>query len=802
MSFLHGSIGTTLRSLLRRPAFLLVSALTLAVGIGAGSAVFMVFNAVLLRPLPYPNVDQLAMIWSRQPGRDPSLVDSMPDFLDWQRQSRSFAEMTLFAPNVANLTGAGEPEELTSALVSPRFFHVLDAQPLLGRTLAEGDQDRPAVVLSYQLWHRRFAGDPAILGRKLLLGGKPYEVVGVLPMSFRQPEPFVAEPAELWLPLGPSPGRLERGTRYLRAIGRLRPGVSLAAAQQEMAVIARGLAVAYPRTNAHVTTLLVPLPEQLQGALRPKLILLLTLVGLILAITCVNVASLELARAAARGRESAIRTALGARRAALLRDALLQSLLLALTGGAAGLLIAAWGGRALSALVPPELLAVHPIRLDWRVVIFSFSVALVCCLLAGLVPALHLSRLKPAVVLKDANPPAGKSRYLRLDGALVIAEIAFSLPLLIVALLVVRSYVGLLHVRLGFSTENLLTFELSLPRDRYPGEAEDRVLYHRLLDEIARHPGVKGVGLTSGAMLTSVNDQIRRVAVDGGAEIPPTDRDAHYREVSEGYLTTMGVPTVAGRGFNRFDRAGSQSVALVNRGLARRLWPGLDPLGRRLRLDVSGTPWMTVVGVVADVRARGPQSDPVGELYVPFDQDPTSTVAVVVHTAEDPAVVAAWARQSVRLCDPDLPVSHLRSVEAFRGETLAQVRFNGYLLAAFAGIALVVAALGVFGMVSNLVRRRHFEIGIRMAMGARRGRVVGLVLAQGLALGGAGIAAGLLASLAGARLLSHLLTTVPANDAATSLAAAALVMLVVLVACLVPARAAAAIQPAVTLRQR
>jgi putative ABC transport system permease protein len=796
--------------LTRRPGFTVVAVLALALGIGANSAIFSVVNAVLLRPLPYDEPERLVMVWERRPrqNRDAGPV-SPADFLDWQAQSQSFASMAAYWPTEFNLTGVGEPEQISSQLVTPAFFEVLKVKAALGRTLLpEADQPggQHVVVLSHGLWQRRFGADPGVVGRALTLNDESFTVVGVMPQGFQYPD----KSTEMWtipkqvLPETSLTGKpdptLARSLHYLSVIARLREGVSVGQSQAEMEAIASRLEQQYPTENTGHTARVVSLHEQLVGDVRPALLVLLGAVGFVLLIACANVANLLLARAAARHKEMSIRTALGAGRLRLIRQMLTESGLLSCLGGACGLLLALWGVDLLVWLSPENLPRLGEIGLDARVVGFTFAVSVLTGLVFGLAPALQASRLDLVSSLKEGGRSSqeGFGRH-RMRSLLIVLEVALALVLLVGAGLMLRSFQRIQQVDPGFNPNNVLALEISLPRSKYPRKEQIRNFYNQVTERVSTLPGVESVAATWMLPLSG-QDAGRGFDIEGYSPAPNERVNAAFSAVTPRYFRTMEIPVRAGREFTEQDGPTGQSVVIVNETLAQRYFPGGDALGKRIKLRGDDNPWLTIVGVASDVKHTELTAQPRMQMYLSSLQTPFPFMNVVVRTTVDPASLTAAVRQEVWAIDPAQPVASAETMQQLISNSVARARFNTLLLGVFSVVALLLAAIGLYGVMAYSVTQRTHEIGIRMALGAQGRDVLRLVLRQGMTLAFLGVLTGLAAAFALTRVMASLLYGVTATDPLTFAAVALVLSLVALLATIIPARRATKVDPMVALR--
>jgi putative ABC transport system permease protein len=787
------------RVLVRQPGFAAVAVLTLALGVGANTAIFSVVNAVLLRPLPFAEPDQLVRVYEKRPklGRTRNVV-SAPDFIDWRGQSQTFDSMAAYNGWGASLTGDGEPQRITGALASADLFRVLRAEPMLGRAFA-AEEDRPGaprvVVISHGLWRRRFGADPSAVGKAVTLGGEPYTVVGVMPPAFQFPDPET----EVWAPLALDPqDQSSRGSHYLSVVARLKTGVTREQAQAEMDAIAGRLEQQYQVNTGHGVNVFA-LHDEVVGGVRKSLFVLLGAVGFVLLIACANVANLLLARGAARQAEIAVRTALGASRWRVVRQLLTESLLLFVWGGALGLLLAVWGVDLFVALSPPGTPRVHEIRADAWVFGFTFLVSLATGVVFGLLPALQASKPDLHAALKEGGRDRlGGGSRTRLRGLLVVAEVASAVVLLVGAGLLLKSFVRLRQVSPGFDTANVLTMQLSLPPSRYRDGASQAAFFRQLLQRVEALPGVRAAGAVAGLPLTG-NMASRYFEIEGRPPRPAGEGlNANFNLASPGYFRALGVPLVSGRQFDERDASGAPEVVVVNETMARRFWPDEDPLGKRLR--IANNPWRTVVGVVADVKNDGLSAEPKPEMFYPLLQSPLPFMTLVVRTDTDPKTLAAAVGREVRAVDADEPVYDVKTMDERLAESVSPQRLTTLLVGVFAALAMTLAGVGIYGVISYSVAQRTREMGVRMALGAQKGDVLKLVLRQGLLLALAGVLIGLAGAFALTRVMSGLLYGVSVTDPATFAGVAVMLTAVALVACLVPALRAARVDPMVALR--
>ena len=782
------------RLLARSPGFTAAAVLTLALGIGANTAIFSVADAVFLRPLPFAEPERLTAIWL-------DATDSSVSKAQYAevRAAKSFEDVAAYSAWGFSLTGAGEPEQLKGARVTTNLFRLLGIRPALGRGFIpeEGTPGRGRVaVLGHGLWHRRFAADPQIAGKAITLNGEKYTVVGVMPAGFHFPE---RDFSDLWLPLTMDPAGEDYNVGYLLEVGRLAPGVSTARATAEVREIVRRLRKDDPEAEGLAESRVVPLQSELAGDLRPALLVLLAAVGFVLLIACVNVANLLLARASVRQQEIAVRLALGAGRSRLLRQLLTESVLLAGLGCAAGVLFAMVGVGPLAEGFLAGAPRLNEVAVDGRILLFSIALSLAAGLLFGLVPALRSSAPDLQSGLKEGGRSGGGNpARQRLRSALVVTEIALALVLVAGAGLLIQSLWRLYRVDPGFRADNVLSFRLSLPSARYAEDPQVRAFYESVLERLAGLPGVLSAGAVHLTPLGGSNwNPSLRVEGRAGKVLGSVD----WRVATPGYFRTVGIPLLAGRAFDGSDRADASGVALVNQTFARRVFPGESPLGRRINTGFEGKDeWVTIVGVIGDVKHHGLAVPPEPEMYRPFAQNPIGSMTVMLRTSSDPLGVAADARKAVWDLDGDVPVSEVQPLEDVVAKSMAQPRSVTALLAVFAGIALLLGAVGIYGVMAYAVAHRRHEIGIRMALGARRGDVLRLILVQGAVLALLGLLAGLPLTAAATRLLRSLLFGIAPTDPLTLAGVSLLLALVALLASYLPARRAMEVDPVQALR--
>ena len=796
------------RMLLKQPGFTLIAVLTLALGIGANTAIFSVVNAVLLRPLPYADDERLVTIWGKLPAAGVKrLYVSIPEFVDYRERTRSFTQVGVYAGTEFTLTGRGEAERLNGAQVSANLLPLLGVNPVLGRHFLteehEPDHSR-VVILSHASWQRRFGGDPQLIGQGITLDGANHMVVGVMPQGFR----FPGAEAEIWRPIAITNADLsndERGSHWLRSVARLKPGVTMAQAQAEMDVLARSLQREHPANyeeNSGWGIRLVSLRDELVEDVREALLVLLIVVGCVLLIACANVANLLLARAAARQKEMAVRATLGAGRWRLIRQLLSESTLLALAGGVLGILLALWGNDYLLKLAPADLTNSGPIEIDGRVLIFTLLVSLLTALLFGLAPAWQSSKLKLNDALKEGGRSASAGRG-RLRNLLVIGEVAVALTLLVGAGLLLKSFYCLLQVDPGFDPASVLTMRLALSPADYSEGREQRAFYEQALDRIEALPGVQAAGVVHN-MPFGGSGNSRNFSIEGLPEFP---LNVDFFQASPNYFGAMGMRVASGRFFTSGDREGQPRVAVINETLARHFFPDRNPLGRRIKVGnpTGPFPWLSIVGVARDVKQDGLDEEARPALYVPYRQPPlpgwkVQFMFLAVRTQSDPLGLLPALRSAVQSLDKNQPVYRVATMEQLLARTVAARKFSMLLVVLFAAVALVLSVVGLYGVMAYTVTQRTHEIGIRTALGAQPGHVLRLVIGQGMMLALTGVAVGLAGAFGLTRLMKSLLYGVSAVDPATFAGVALLLTAVALLACWVPSRRATQVDPVVALR--
>jgi putative ABC transport system permease protein len=799
------------RTLFRSPGFAAIAILTLALGIGANAAIFSVLNAVLLRPLPWTEPDRAVMIWSKWTAFDKTWV-AEGEVVDYRRRSQTLQEVATWSEGQVNLTGDQEPERVAGARVSANTFSTLGVAPMIGRTFT-AQEDLPngprLVVLGYGLWNRRYSADASVVGRSVLINGTSFEVVGIMPPGFVLPTDFRnPEPTQLWTPLQMNPAATDHGSHGQYAAGRLKPGATVRQAADELHGIARAMTSEglYP-VQMQFDTVVLSLADEVVGSVRRSIWLLSGAVGFLLLIACANVANLLLARAEARQREMAVRAALGANRARMLRQLLTESLVLTAASAVVGLGLAFAGVRLVAWWNPADIPRVASVGLDVSVLVFTAVVALLTSVLFSLAPALRALRIDLTESLKDGaqgvSSGGGRQRF---RNALVVAQMALAVLLLVGAGLMLRRLWSLQAVPIGFDPTNVLTMRVALPQASYASPEQVVTFYERLIDRVRTLPGVRIAGAARLLPLGSTIGDFG-LMIEGYVPPPGTNAKGDWQIVTDGYFEAMGERVVRGRAITAADTSGSQLVALVNEELARAYFAGRDPIGGRFKIGGDPKrPWITVVGVVADVRHNGITEVIKEKFYVPHRQwhmstgNPIRSMALVVKTDTDPLTLVAPIRQEIRSLDPNLPVANVQSMSAVVGATLSSPRFTGLLLVTFATIALALSAIGVYGVLSYLVSRRTREIGIRLAIGAGRAQVLRLVLGSGLVLAFAGVALGLMLALVAARFMRTMLYGVGPADPLTFVAVATTLSLVAFLSSLVPAWRATRVNPVVALK--
>ena len=808
MNTLVQDIRYAIRSLTRAPGFTALAIATLAIGIGANTTIFSAVRAVLLRPLPYPEPQELIQgtwIWRG----DTTTSFSPSDFTDLRRENSTLSGFAAMNGVSFALTEVGDAEQIPAGVVSGDFFPLLGVRALHGRTLLPADDVPQArvAVLGHALWTRRFGADPGLVGRTIRLDGNAYEVVGVMPAGFAFPEQ-----SEVWTPIGFTPEALsnQRGAHYLDVIGRLKPGVTLTQAQADLTTLAARLATTYPQTNRETSASATPLREAIAGDARPAMRLLLGAVTLVLVLACVNVANLLLARGVGRGRDIAIRTALGASSRRIARALVVESLVLALAGGVVGLVVAAWGSAAIAGLSAANIPLLNQTRIDGGVLLYAFGISVLTGILFGLLPAWEAVRspdLTSHLKNEGGASTADVSRR-RVRRALVVGELALATALLAGAGLLIKSLNHLVAVDLGLDPRGVMTYRMSLPQAGYATPAARAQFVTSLTERLERIPGVTAVGGVFGMPLTGFSYGISGFELDGRAleQEEQARFTVQVRVVTPDFFETLRLPVRRGRAFTVADRAGSAPVMIVNEAAAALLWPGVESLGRRFiigsRMQQPGGERAggEVVGVVGDVRDRGPSRSGRPTIYLPHAQYPMGFLAFALKTAGDPQALIGPARAALNELDPTIPMFRVRTLEQMTSDAVAQPRLYAVLLTIFAGTALLLAVIGVYGVMSFSVARRTRDIGVRMALGATPGGVLRLVLSEGARITGGGLALGILVAWAGTRLLRAQLYGVQPTDPLTFLAVVLLLSVVAVVACYLPARRATRIDPLIAIK--
>lgn len=795
-----------LRMLLKKPGFTLIAVATLAIGIGANTAIFSLINGVLLKPLPYTAPEQLVRLFEKS-RTQPKFPMAQGNFQDYREQNKTLTGLALYTRQDVELARDDKPEQLPALGISAGFFAVLGVQPLLGREFHREDElpeNNSIVIFSHRLWQRRFNGDPDIVGKSVTLSGRLFTVVGVMPPGVQHVggdyrSTGHGESVDAWWPLEMKP-QASRGAHFCNAIGRMKPGISAAQVESDFNVIAARLEQQFPDSNKGWRIAVNPLHEELVGRTRTMLWLLLGAVFSVLLIACVNVANLLLARATAREQEVAVRSAMGAGRGRVVRQLLTESLLLATISGAAGTLLAQWVIKALRVLGPEQLPRLQAIGIDGRILLFTLGLTLLTGVLFGLAPALRAGRINVNELLKEGGRGGAGNRQRRLRDALVVAEVALALVLLVGAGLLIRSFWKLQQADPGFNPEQVLTASLNLPSARYEGW-KTNAFYQQLLDRIAAQPSVQSVGLTSDLPWTGYDENIH-FAIDGKT-FPPNDEPAgRFHFASADYFRTVGVPLVAGRFFNVNDTVDSPNVVMINRAMTERYWPNESAVGKRFTFESQPQEkdWFTIVGVVGDVKDFPTSVAAEPAFYMPTSQRALQQMILTVRSSGNPQDLLDAVREEVSALDKDLPLADIKTLKSVTGTAVAGQQFTVWLVGFFAGTALLLAAIGIYSVLSYLVAQRTREIGVRMALGAQLGDVLKLVVRQGMTLVLLGVTLGAVAAFAVTRLMKGLLYGVTASDPLTFALVATLLALVALLACYLPARRASKVDPMVALR--
>jgi putative ABC transport system permease protein len=806
MNTLLADIRFGLRMLLKSPMVTLVALVTLTLGIGANTAIFSVVNGVLLRTFPYHEAERLVLVWEKSPRNDENVIN-LGNFFDWKEQNHVFTDMAVFFNRNFNLTGDGEPEEVTGQYGTTNLFSVLGSNPILGRTFADDDgrEDQPrTVVISYGLWQRRYGGDQNIVGRQINVNERPATVIGVMPETFGwhiQKGTQASKPADIWIPFPVSAELRQRRGRFAKSVARLKPGVSIEQAKQEMATIGARLAQQYPEFNTNWSVNVVPLRTQVTGAIRRPLFILLGAVAFVLLIACANVANLLLARASSRRKEIAVRAGLGATRRRITRQLLTESVMLALTGGLLGVLVAWWGTKALVALSPPALIDLKNVSVNWPVLAFTFGLSLLTGIVFGLVPALEATRFDLQGSLKEGGKNIGGSASgQRIRSVFVVTQVALALVLLIGAGLLLKSFNRLQSVDTGFNPNNLLTVQINLLPRKYDTEPKQIEFFKRAVEQMKAIPGVEAAGAINTPPFTGLYSGTN-VDVDGQKLPPGQELSTGVVVTDANYFQTMQIPLKLGRLYTEQEATEMRHVVVVNETFVQKNLGGQNPLGHRVTIYMKDEIEPSeIIGVVADHKHLGLDVPVEPVAYWPHPELVYSGMTLMLRTRGDANAVASAARNVIHTLDPQQPIGEVSTMETLLSTSVARARFSASLLTVFSLLALVMAAVGIYGVMSYSVLQRTHEIGVRMALGAQRFDVLKLMVKKGIVLGVAGVVVGLAASFALTRLIATLLFDVTATDAATFIIVSAGLFLVTLIACYVPARRATKVDPLKALR--
>ena len=795
MSILMQDLRYALRMLFKNRSFTIIALIVLSLGIGANSAIFSFVNAILLRSLPYTHADRLVRIYSTSPGKEVrTFTSSYPDFLDWKNNNQVFEEMGAWARGTATITGTDNPERFDTALITPGFFNVLGVSPERGRAFTpEDDKDgsNKVVLISNAVWQRRFGSDPNIIGKPFTLEGTTYQIIGVMPADFH----FLT-PVDVWMAMSLNGVNLEdRGRHFLSVLGRLKPGVSLRQAQLDLQNLAAGIEKEYPKTNQGWGNNAVLLYDELTGGIRGPLWVLFAAALLVLLIACLNVANLQLIRAASRSKEIAMRMAIGATRGRLLRQLLTESLVLSVIGGLLGLLLAIGGISLLKSLMPPTRVPrLNEVGLDSSVVLFTIGISLLTGVIFGLSPAFRALRPDVNETLKEGGRSNAGGSSNRLRSLLVVSEIALALMLTVFAGLVIQTFQNLVNIDPGFKTENVVTMQLSLHPSRFQENSQIKDFYQRLLENIEAQPGVVAAGAVNNLPLTG-GGGYTKIYLEGKQDTKPQEVMTGIQIATPDYFRAMGVPFLAGRDFTPRE----ESVLIVNQSTANKFWPGESPLGKRVRFGPN-LDWTTVVGVVADIKALGLTAEPRIEMFLPLGVDIFRSGFVVVRTNAGTEAMIPSLRAAVLAINKDTVPYNIKTLEKVVSDSIAQPRFNMVLLAIFAGLALILASVGIYGVMSYSVAQRTQELGVRMALGAQRRDIFSLVLKQGIILTLIGVVIGLAGAIALSKVLGSVLYGVSATDPVTLISVAVIMVAVALMACFFPARKATKVDPLTAMR--
>ncbi|HSE38328.1 MAG TPA: ABC transporter permease [Blastocatellia bacterium] len=804
MELLLADIRFALRMLIRRPAFTAVALATLALGIGANTAIFSVVNAVLLNPLPYSNPYELTLLWLQHPPTNQfQQPASFPDFNDWQAQSQSFERIVATRTLSVNFTDGDEPERVNGARVSPGFLSMFRVIPAAGRDFLESEAQpggAPVALIGYKLWQERYGGDPSLIGRAVSMDATSYTIIGVLPKSFYYPTPDT----QVYIPLVQGKNETARGSRFLRVTGRLKPDVSLGEAQAEMNIIAGRIADQYPDSNADVIVQLVPLHEQVVGKIRPVLMIMFGAAACVLLIACANVANLLLARATARRAELAIRAALGASRPRLIRQLLTESVLLSLIGGFLGLLIAMWGVPALTSISASSIPRVEEVSISFKALVFTIIISLATGVLFGAVPALKSSGKQLTENLKEGRRGAtGGAMHQRILNLVIAAEVALAVVLLAGAGLMVRSFISINAVAPGLNPKGVFTIGIGLTEPLYADVQQQARFYDRLTERVNAIHGVESTAGVNRVPLLGFNSSTS-FTFQGRPVQQGNEPTADCRIATPNYFRTMGIPLLEGREFTERDLKDAPEVVVINKAMVEQFLPGEDPIGKRLQIYPNPPRWREVVGVVGDVKLLGLDADINPAIYVPLPQNPYPAAMrnsfLAVRTTEDASKVAAAIRSEMKNVDSGVPVANVRLLEDIVADSVAPQRLIMWLLVLFAGLAALLAAVGIYGVTVYSVTERTHEIGVRMALGAGATDMLRMVLFDGAKVTAAGVIVGLAAAFALTRLISTLLYKVSAADPITFAGISMLIVCVSLLANYIPARKASRVDPMVALR--
>jgi putative ABC transport system permease protein len=786
--------------MLKSPGFTIVAVIALALGIGANTAIFSVINTVLLKPLPYKESDRIMVVRETKLPRFPEFSVAPGNFLDWQKQNTLFENMAAQRGFAYNLIGSGDPERLRGARITSNLFSTLGVKPIEGRDfLPEEDQEGRdnVVIISHGLWQRRFGSDPKLIGQTINLNGKACTVIGIMPSSFWFPN----RETELWAPMAFNAKDAENhGGHFIGVTARLKPGITREQAETEMKVIAGRLEQQYPVTNKGWSIKITPILENAVGDMRPALMVLFGAVAFVLLIVCANIANLLLSRAATRQKEIAIRSALGAGRWRVVRQLLTESILLSLVGSIAGLLLAVWGLDLLLALAPKNLPRIQEVSIDGRTLGFTLLLTLFIGLLFGLAPALQASSPNLNDWLKEGSKGGTDSaRRHRLRNILVVSEVALSLVLLVGAGLMMKSFLRLQATSTGFNPQNIHVMSIALPDKKYPEDQQQAAFFSTLLEKISAMPGVQSVGASQ--VLPFAGDYILTFDIQGRPPAAPGEEvSANYYAVSHDYFKAMGIPLLRGRFFTDRDRAGSPGVAIINENMAKKYFPDEDPMGKRINISNGPDSYREIVGIVGDVKHYGLDAPSPAQMYEPYLQQPFSSMNLVIRTSPGGTISSESLRKEVLLIDKEQPISRFTAMEDLISDSVARQRFSMILLAIFAVMALILAAVGIYGVISYSVTQRTNEIGIRMALGAQRSDILRMILRQGMGLALAGVVIGLTAAYLLTRLISSMLYEVSPTDPLTFAGISLLLLMVALLSCVIPARRATNVDPMIALR--